>query len=255
MMRMHDPVASPVGGVLLDNGCIVCKRCAGRSCVSNVPIFSTLSDAEQEWIHSLIIRRKYRKGEFLLMEGDIQESLIILHSGKVKVFRYTQDDKEQILYILSEGDFFGERNLFQKLKSACFIEALEETEVCLISGNAFLAFLKKHPETSVKMLEEMSRRMERLEYALQNMGTKSSESRVTSVLVDFAAQFGKPQNDGILLELPLSREGIANYIGITRETVSRKLGLLQDEGLIEPIGNKKVLIPDLRKLEESIQGT
>lgn len=185
------------------------------------------------------------------MEGDIQESLTILHHGKVKVFRYTQEDKEQILYVLSEGDFFGERNLFQKLKSTCFIEALEETEVCLISDSAFIAFLKNHPETSVKMLEEMSRRMERLEDALQNMGTKSSESRVTSVLIDFASQFGKVQKDGILLELPLSREGIANYIGITRETVSRKLGLLQGEGLIEPIGNKKMLIPDLKKLEES----
>lgn len=237
----------------MEDGCSVCKRCGGRNCVAKVPLFSSLDCEEQERIHSLIIRKKYRKGEFLLMEGDVQESLMILHTGKVKVFRYTQDDKEQILYILSEGDFFGERNLFQKLKSTCFIEALEETELCLISGNAFLAFLKNHPETSVKMLEQMSRRMERLEDALQNMGTKSSESRVTSVLVDFAAQYGKPQKDGILLELPLSREGIANYIGITRETVSRKLGLLQDEGLIEPIGNKKMLIPDLRKLEESIQ--
>ncbi len=220
-----------------------------------MPVFSSLNCEEQERIHSLIMHKKFRKGEFLLMQGDVQESLMILRGGKVKVFRYTQDDKEQILYILSEGDFFGERNLFQKLKSTCFIEALDDTEICLISGNAFLEFLKKHPETSVKMLEEMSRRMERLEDALQNMGTKSSESRVTSVLVDFAAQFGRQKKDGILVELPLSREGIANYIGITRETVSRKLGLLQDEGLIEPIGNKKLLIPDLRKLEESIQSS
>ncbi len=237
----------------MENGFSVCKRCGGRNCVSKVPAFSSLNCDEQEKIHLLILRKKYRKGEFLLMEGDIQESLMILHSGKVKVFRYTQENKEQILYILSEGDFFGERNLFQKLKSTFFIEALEETEICLISGSAFIDFLKNHPETSVKMLEEMSRRMERLEDALQNMGTKSSESRVTSVLIDFASQFGKAQKDGILLELPLSREGIANYIGITRETVSRKLSLLQEEGLIEPIGNKKVLIPDLRKLEESIQ--
>lgn len=234
--------------------CNACLQCGGRNCVSKVPLFSSLDPDEQDRIHSLIHRRKYRKGEFLLMEGDIQESLMILHSGKVKVFRYTQDDKEQILYILSEGDFFGERNLFHRLRSTCFIQALEETDLCLISGKAFLDFLRVHPETAVKMLEEISRRMEKLEDALQNMGKKSSESRVTSVLVDFAQQFGKPQKDGILLELPLSREGIANYIGITRETVSRKLGLLQDEGLIEPIGNKKLLIPDLRRLEESIQG-
>lgn len=237
----------------MESNCHLCQQCGGRNCVAKVPVFSSLDHDEQEKIHSLILRRKYRKGEFLLMEGDIQESLMILHSGKVKVFRYTQDDKEQILYILSEGDFFGERNLFKRLKSTCFIQALEETDLCLISGKAFLNFLRSHPDTSVKMLEELSRRMERLEDAVHNMGTMSSESRLTSVLVDFASQYGKQQKNGILLELPLSREGIANYIGITRETVSRKLGLLQDEGLIEAIGNKKLLIPDLRRLEESIQ--
>ena len=130
----------------MENGCSVCKRCGGGNCVSKIPVFSSLDFNEQDKIHSLIIRKKYRKGEFLLMEGDIQESLTILHHGKVKVFRYTQEDKEQILYVLSEGDFFGERNLFQKLKSTCFIEALEETEVCLISDSAFIAFLKNHPE-------------------------------------------------------------------------------------------------------------
>lgn len=232
----------------------ICSRCGGQNCIGKVPIFSMLDPDEQDKVHSLIIRKKYLKGEFLLMAGDTQDSLVILHTGKVKVFRYTQDEKEQILYILSEGDFFGERNLYQRVKTTSYVQALEETEVCLIRGSTFLDFLRKHPETAVKMLEEIGRRMDRLEDALQNMGTKSSESRVTSVLVDFASQYGKPQKDGILLELPLSREGIANYVGIARETVSRKLSLLQDEGLIETIGNKKLLIPNLNRLEESMQG-
>lgn len=237
----------------MENSCRICSLCGGRNCVGNVPIFSMLNRDEQEKVHSLILRKKYLKGEFLTMQGDVQESLMIIHQGRVKVFRYTQDEKEQILYILSEGDFFGERNLYQRQKSTCFIEALEDTEICLIQGEMFLDFLKKHPETSVKMIEEMARRLDRMEDALENLGTRSSESRITSVLLDFAFRYGKQQKDGVLLELPLSREGIANYIGIARETVSRKLGLLQEEGLVMPIGNKKLLIPDLKKLEKSVQ--
>lgn len=238
----------------MDKGCAVCGKCSSNNCVGSVPIFSTLSCEEQEKVHSLILRKRYQKGEFLVMEGDNLESLMILRKGRVKVFRYTQDDKEQILYILSEGDFFGERNLYHKVRSTNYIEALEDTEVCLINGKIFLDFLQKHPKTAVKMIEEIGQRLEKLEDTLSNMGLKSSELRVTSVLVDFAYRYGKAQKDGILLELPLSREGIANYIGIARETVSRKLSLLQDEGLIVAMGNKKLLIPDLEKLIESVNG-
>ena len=77
------------------------------------------------------------------------------------------------------------------------------------------------------------------------MGTKSIETRINIILLEFAQRYGKKHFRGILVELPLSREGIANYIGISRETVSRKLSVLQDEGIIEMIGNKKVLILDI----------
>jgi len=56
-----------------------------------------------------------------------------------------------------------------------------------------------------------------------------------------------------MVELPLSREGIANYIGLTRETVSRKLNLLQEEGIIETDGNKRIIVLDKEALEQSIE--
>jgi len=83
------------------------------------------------------------------------------------------------------------------------------------------------------------------------MGTRTVEARVSSVLLEFADKYGKPHPRGIMIELPLSREGIANYIGLTRETVSRKMSLLQDEGVIEMNGNKKVLLLDRSALERA----
>lgn len=241
-----------MGGGAMNNGnCKHCGRCGHTGCVHKVPIFSVLDLAEQESIYGLIEQKSYLKGQFILMEGGNPEGLMIVNTGRVKVLHYTPEGREQILYVLSEGDFFGERYLYRSGISAYYVEALENTELCVIRSREFMKFLGDHPKIAIKMIEELGRRMERLEDALQNIGVKSVESRVTSALVDFASRYGKPENNGILLELPLSREGIANYIGTARETVSRKLGLLQVEGLIVIVGNKKLFIPDLKKLENA----
>jgi len=209
-----------------------------------VPIFSQLSHVEHEQIASLVIRRNCSKGEMLIMEGEFLCNLVIINYGKIKTFRYTPDGKEQILYIFSQGDFFGEMSLLSSREVAYNAEALEDTHICLIRKEDFQGLLRNHPEISLKIMEELCIRLEKMEGMVERMSSKDVEFRVNMVLLEFSQKYGKPHPKGILVELPLSREGIANYIGITRETVSRKLGHLQDQGIIELVGNKKVIITD-----------
>jgi CRP/FNR family transcriptional regulator len=70
------------------------------------------------------------------------------------------------------------------------------------------------------------------------------------VLLEWIKKYGKQEREGILLRMPLSREGLANYIGIARETLSRKMGLLEDEGIVRSVGNKSLLIIDRAALAE-----
>lgn len=143
----------------------------------------------------------------------------------------------------SDLDKFADKSLY--------VEALEETQVCMIRKNDFEKLLIEYPGIGLKLIEELSGRLERLEDAVKNMGMKTVESRVNAILLEFAQKYGEEHKNGILVELPLSREGIANYIGLARETVSRKLSLLQDEGIIEMIGNKKIVIRNRDALDES----
>lgn len=78
-----------------------------------------------------------------------------------------------------------------------------------------------------------------MEDMVQSMSSNDAELRVNMVLLEFSKKYGRSHEKGRLIELPLSREGIANYIGVARETVSRKLSHLQDEGVIELIGTKR----------------
>lgn len=230
-----------------------CAKCRHKLCAKRVPIFSSFSEEELGRVVSLIIRKQYKKGEVITMEGSQIDTMIIINSGQVKAFRDTQEGKEQILYIFSEGDFLGEKNLFRNQEATYSVEALEETNICVINKSDIQKLLREYPELGIKIMEELCNRLDRLENAVESMGARNVESRVAAVLLEFAAKYGKEHPKGTLIELPLSREGIANYIGLTRETVSRKMNLLQEEGLLEMVGNKRVIIPDVKALQESIE--
>lgn len=227
-----------------------CESCHDKVCTKRVPIFSSFSQEEADRVSGLIIRRHYKKGGLIIMEGSRLESLIIINSGRVKAYRNTSEGKEQILYIFSEGDFFGEKNLLLNREATYNAEALEDTGTCAINKNAFQELLRESPVLCFKVMEELCSRLARLENTIESMGTKNVELRVNAVLIEFCEKYGRRDPRGILVELPMSREGIANYIGLARETVSRKMSQLQEEGIIEMVGNKKLVISDIKRLSE-----
>lgn len=230
-----------------------CKDCSNDLCAKTVPIFTSLSHDEMSQVVSLITRKHYDKGEIIIREGEKLEKLVLISKGQAKAYRYTTDGKEQILYIFNEGEFFGEKNLFKNSNITYNVETLEETHLCMIDKANFQVLLKEYPSIGLKIMEELCNRIEKLENVIENIGTKRVEARVSSVLLEFGEKYGKKHSKGIVFDLPLSREGIANYIGLTRETVSRKMNHLQEEGIIEMIGNKKVIILNKMALEESVQ--
>lgn len=232
-------------------GC-ACEKCHNKMCAGRVPIFSGFNQEELTRVSGLIIRKQYKKGELIIMEGSKPESMIIVNSGRVKAYRNTSEGKEQILYIFSEGDFFGEKNLLLNREATYNAEALEDTGTCTIRKKDFQQLLGEFPGLGFKVMEELCGRLARLENAIESMGARNVETRVNSVLLEFSDKYGKATPEGILVELPLSREGIANYIGLTRETVSRKMSLLQDEGIIDMIGNKKVIIRNREALRTEV---
>lgn len=222
-----------------------CLKCTGKYCVSRVHIFSTLKEEAFKKISEIIVTRKYKKGQVLFFEGDVEDKLYIVNKGKIKVYKYNKEGREQILHILSDGEFVGDMSLLKKGKFQFNAEALEDTYICTIAKDDFDRIITSNPEITLKILEVLHDRLINLENLIQNLSTKDVEVRIASMLKSFAENYGVKQEDGIMIELPLNREEMANYIGVTRETISRKLTALQEEDIIELIGNKKLIIKDL----------
>ncbi|MGO1368199.1 MAG: Crp/Fnr family transcriptional regulator [Senegalia sp. (in: firmicutes)] len=228
----------------------VCDLCHGKYCAKKVSIFSILPEEELAEITDKIEIKKYKKNDMLFFEGDISDKLFLINRGRIKAFKYTKDGKEQIIYILAEGDFLGDMSLIKAGEFKFNAVAMEDTTISILTKTDFDNILLKNPNIALKILGVIHDRVASLENQIQRLGTKDIESRLAGLLLSLIKDFGTPKKNIVELEIPLSREDMANYIGSTRETVSRKLSLLQDENIIDLIGNKKIIIKDLNTLED-----
>ena len=227
----------------------ICKNCTGKYCTKKMSIFGILNIEQQQLINEIIIHRDYKKGEIIFHEGDICDQFYLITKGKIKMSRYTKDGYEQLLYVVSEGDYLGDLSLLKKGICTNNAETLEETTLCILRKEDLDILLRKSPELALKIMEVFHDRIVTLESLLLTLGIKEVESRLAGLLVSFIKNFGTPSDRGILLDIPLSREDIANHIGTSRETVSRKLSIMQDDGIIELIGYKKIVIKDIAAIE------
>lgn len=227
----------------------VCHHCHNSLCIHKVPIFSSLNDKDLVKIFDVIKHKEYKKGESIFRVGDRLNAMIIINDGSAKAVKYTPEGREQILHVFLEGDFFGEKYLLSNETASYAVEALKDTKVCMLMKDDFHELLQKHPEIAIEIITELGNRMSHLEETIKSMGVRSVDARIGELLIEYANKQGKKVPDGILIPLPLSREGIANYLGIARETLSRKLSNLESERIIKSIGNKNILLLNEEELK------
>lgn len=226
-----------------------------QTCLKRVPIFENLSDEELDKVASLIIRKNYPKGNRFYLEGSYPEYFVIVNKGKVKAVRTNNEGKEQVAYIFSEGDFFGVMNLLYRCESRFTLEAMENVGLCTIHRDDFERMLLEHPGISIKIIKELCGRLDKMETLVHNIGVRDTDIRICMMILEFARKFGRESAEGIMIDLPLSREAMANYIGVTRETVCRKFTTLQAEGIIKILKGRKIILVEKDKLESLVFGT
>lgn len=230
-----------------------CENCKHQLCVKKVPIFSFLSDEELLEIKSLTGHKEFKNGEALCHEGEKSEALFIINEGKVKLSKITKDGKEQILHILSSGDFFGELSLFSEDNTYNFSAfAISKVKICTLTKKEMDEIIMKNPTISLKILNEVTKKLAQTENLAQTLATNDAEIRIAHMLLEFSENYGVRKQNIIEIKLPINREEMANYTGLTRETISRKLSRLEDLGVIELKGNKVILVKDEEALKDYI---
>ncbi len=222
-------------------------------CINNIPLLANLNDEEVEKISEGVSSRVYKKGEVIFSQGEKANKLYIVCSGRIKIFKNMLEGKEQILYILAEGDFIGAFNLLKADEFDFSAVALENTQISMLEKSAFDKVMISNPEITLKIFEKAYERIIKAESLVERLSSSNPDAKVIGLLIDLCEDFGSATEEGgIMLNLTISREEMGSYAGIARETMSRKLQMLDETGLIKLLGTKKILIYDINKLKSLI---
>lgn len=212
-------------------------------CIETVPIFSHLSPAERREIAGITKAQSFTRGQLIYTAGDPGGKLYVLHRGRVKISRLSANGKEQVIRLLGPGEFMGELSLFTAAPMTDQAEALEATTMCLIEGVKLKELMKKYPSIAFKVMEELSQRLERAEKLIQTLTLNTVEQRLAEALLTLAAE----RNE---FSLEMTKGDFASQLGMSQETLSRKLAAFQERGLIALKGRRKIVILNRDQLEQ-----
>jgi CRP/FNR family cyclic AMP-dependent transcriptional regulator len=208
----------------------------------NVSIFEELPERDLEKIAKLGTRKKFSKGNIILMEDEIGSALFIIIDGKVKVSRLDETGREAVLSILGSGEVFGEMSLLDGMKRSATCSALTDTEVLIIYRDDFLNLLQKYPQIAISLLKEMAQRLRKADLQIKSLSLKDAEGRVGCVLILLADDLGKMYKGQVVVEEIPTQQDLANMAGTSRETVSRVMTKFEKQGLIKVEGRKLIIL-------------
>jgi CRP-like cAMP-binding protein len=210
-------------------------------------MFSAFTTGEAKEINPYLVHGRFRKKETIFSEGDPPDWLFIVEKGKVKITKLSHEGKEIILEIISRGDFFGGVAVLRGFPYPANAVAMEDTEVLKISRKNLLSIMDRFPSLMYCMATSIGDRIKGSHEALKSIALEKVESRIASLLIKLADKAGEKSEDGLLINMRLTKQDLAEMVGTTVETSIRTMSKFSKAGILASRSGK-IVIKDLEKL-------
>lgn len=188
-----------------------------------------------------------KRNQHLFHAGQAMKSVRVVRSGSIKSYQISPDGDEVVSGFFLPGEVIGLDALSSETHPS-FAVALEDSQTCDIPLSDFLAMLKESPKLNEVMIRLLSEEMVETRELLLVVGRLEAKTRVALFLLSLSRRLARRKQDPCQFKLSMDRRDIANYLGITIETVSRTLSAFQRKDIIEVHG-KQIRILDRRALE------
>lgn len=212
--------------------------------ISSIPLFRGLPGKHIEDLAMIVVDQVFRRGQIIFSEGDEGTGFYVVIWGRVKIFKLSSEGKEQILHIFGPREPFGEVPVFTGQHFPANAEAMEESRIFYFPRDSFIRLIEKNPSLALNMLAVLSRRLHRFTRLIDDLSLKEVPGRLASYLLYMSEQ--KRGSDE--LELNITKGQLASLLGTIPETLSRILGRMTRQGLIESEG-PRIKILDRQGLE------
>lgn len=221
----------------------------GHCPIRHRAVCARCEDDELTRLNAIKFYKSYEPGQVIAMRGDQADFVASVVSGVATLTNSLEDGRTQVVGLLLPSDFMGRPG---RGTIAHDVTAATDITLCCFHRKPFETLLVEMPNVGKRLLEMSLDELDAARDWMLLLGRKTAREKVASFLYLVMRRSGTPDDMDtgapVRIDLPLSREVAANYLGLTIETVSRQLTALKKEGVIELDGARTIFVPDQEAL-------
>lgn len=217
--------------------------------LGRIPLFSGLSKQAIELLKGILRERHFSKGEIIFHEGSQSTGFFIILKGRVKVYKLSQEGKEQTLHIVGPKELLGAVSAFAGTPYPAFADALEKTTALFFARRDFLALTRKEPSVVMNMMANLAMRLQHFTRMIEDLSLKEVPGRLAAYLLYLCQNTGC----GDAVSIDITKGQLASLLGTVPETLSRILRKMSDRRIIDVTGRRIRLI-NKAALQDIING-
>jgi CRP/FNR family transcriptional regulator, anaerobic regulatory protein len=215
------------------------------------PVEPIRQPPEIETLLGVGITQESAAGQLIVVDGEPRSHGFRILTGAVRLFKGLADGRRQVVEFLVAGESFG---LVGAQRYAYSVEAIVTSKLARYPCAKLDAAMRAHPALAERLLELARTDLERAHVQMLLLGRKTAEEKIASFLLALAGRQGDGATPVRVLHLPMSRQDMADYLGLTIETVSRTLTRLRQDGLIALPSPQQVILQQRPSLEALAEG-
>lgn len=224
------------------------KDC-GNCPIRHRAVCSRCEPEELEVLEEIKYYRSYEAGQPILWAGDHMEFVASIVTGISTLSQTMEDGRTQMVGLLLPSDFIGRPG---RENAAFDVVAVSDVTLCCFRRRPFEQLMTKTPHIGQRLLEMTLDELDSAREWMTVLGRKTAREKIASLLLIVARRDASLRKqlpgDGMVFDLPLTREAMSDYLGLTLETVSRQISALRKSGIIQLEGKRRVIVPDLEEL-------
>ncbi|MCY7371690.1 MAG: Crp/Fnr family transcriptional regulator [Polaromonas sp.] len=199
--------------------------------IRRVPLFSKLTSAQAESVAGAVVKRRFKRGEEIVAQGEKSGALTIILTGRARVITADDRGREVILATLQPGAYVGEMSLIDDQPHSATVRAEIQTDALVLGRTEFARCLPENSSMAYAVMRGLVQRLRNADRQIESLALMDVYGRVARALLEFA---GAPEDDGnVVIRDRVSRQDLAKMVGASREMVSRVMKSLEERGLIE----------------------
>jgi CRP/FNR family transcriptional regulator len=217
--------------------------------LGKIPLFQGLPEAQREKLAWIASSQALDRGALIFSDGDDASGFYVVLSGRIKIYKLAPDGKEQILHLFGPGEPFGEVPVFTGERFPAHAEAMEKSSILYFPRAAFIELVRQEPSLALNMLAVLSKRLRLFTHLIESLSLKEVPGRLAAYLLYLSDR----SDDPAALRLDIPKGQLASLLGTIPETLSRILGRMAGQGIVEVEG-RAIRLLDRSALEELAEG-